>query len=150
VCARELERSVRLAARHRPSLEGLAACLAVSVPALAIEENWHGRPMIDQPGHLFVVPLVVTAAGFLVGGAIAGRRRPRLPAALCNGAGVGLVASAVLTVADVLRRLGHHERLSAPVGRLWLETAALATVLAALGGALAQQWSPNRATPPLS
>jgi hypothetical protein len=104
--------------------------------------------MIDQPGHLFVLPLIVSAAGFLVGGAIAGRRRPGLPAALRNGAGVGVAASALLVLADVGRRLGHHERLSTPVGRLWLETAALATVLAALGGALAQQWSTDRSTPP--
>ncbi len=129
-------------------LLGLVACLAVSVPALTLEEDWHGRPMIDQPSHLFVLPLLVAAAGFCLGGGIAGQRAARFAAALWHGAVVGAAASVVLVAADVLRRSAHHERLSAPVGRLWLETAVLATVLAALGGALAQLWSADQGSVP--
>ena len=51
--------------------------LAVAVPTMAIEEDWHGSPMIDQPSHLWIVAAALVAGAFLVG-----RGTGRAPASL--------------------------------------------------------------------
>ena len=51
-------------------LLGVIVTLALAAPTLVLEENWHGKPMIDQPGHLWIVPTIVVAAAFALGGAI--------------------------------------------------------------------------------
>ena len=70
-------------------LQGLVLALGVATPTLVIEENWHGRPMIDQPGHAWVLPTLVVAAAFAVGGAVGGavgaRRAAPLWRALLQG-----------------------------------------------------------------
>ena len=71
-----------------------------SVPALAVEETWHGQPMIDQVGQWWMIPGAVTLLAFLLGGIIAvGSSAHRT----WMGAIAGVVAAAVLTIADVFR-----------------------------------------------
>jgi hypothetical protein len=114
---------------------GLLVSLVVAVPALTIEEDWHGRPMIDQTGHLWVLPTVVAAIGLILGGAVSGRRATGLWRASLLGALIGMLASAVLVTADLVRRAGRQQTVSPPVLRLWVEAALISGVLAAIGAA---------------
>jgi hypothetical protein len=125
-------------------LQGLVVTLVVTAPTLVIEENWHGRPMIDQPGHLWLLPTLVVAAGFALGGAVCARRTTELWRALFLGIIVGTVAAGALVVADVIRRAMHHQVLKAGVPRLWIEAALLSIVLASLGGAMGYLHSTRR------
>jgi hypothetical protein len=118
-------------------VEGLLVALVVSVPTLTIEEDWHGRPMIDQPGHLWIVAAVVAALGFVLGGAVGARRSTVLWRAVSVGAIVGAAVSAVLLLADVVRRSVSHQALSSAVVRLWVGAALISIVIASLGGAFA-------------
>jgi hypothetical protein len=117
------------------TLLGLVFTLVVSVPTLAIEEDWHGRPLIDQPHHKWVLPAIVVAAALVIGGAIAASRlRWWLEGAL-HGAVVGAVSSGLLVVADVIRRHELHKFANPGVTRLWVVAAVAATILGAIGGA---------------
>lgn len=57
----------------RRMVRGTLVTLGVAVPALALEETVGGRPMIDQPGHLWVIPAIVVALAFVAGGRVAAR-----------------------------------------------------------------------------
>jgi hypothetical protein len=131
------ERLTSAARRFRSAvaLQGIVVTLVIAVPTLVIEEDWHGRPMIDQPGHLWVIPALVTAVGLLVGGAVSARRSTDVGRAVLIGASIGGVVSMVLVVADVARRTARHQALSHPVVRLWVEAALISVLLAALGAA---------------
>src|ERR1035438_8793594 len=87
--------------------------LVVSVPTMAVEEDWHGRPMIDEPTHLWIIATCLVAAAFLVGGGVGGRRRRAAPPDPPRPA--ASLAVAVLLVAAILRRfwLAHE---GVPVG----------------------------------
>jgi len=92
--------------------------LVITVPTMAVEEDWHGRPMIDQPSHLWLAAAFLVAAAFVAGGVVAGYRRPATAAAHATAAAV--VAVALLLVGAFARR--HwlvHEGLPGPVVRLW-------------------------------
>jgi hypothetical protein len=114
---------------------GVVLTLAVATPTLVLEENWHGKPMIDQPGHLWILPTIVVAAAFALGGAIGARRNAQLWQALFHGLVVGALAAGALLAADIVRRAMVHRTLSAGVLRLWVEAALLSMVIASLGGA---------------
>jgi hypothetical protein len=116
-------------------VQGLVVILVIATPTLVIAEDWHGRPMIDQPGELWVIPTLVVAAGFALGGAVYARRTMVLWRALSQGLILGTVVAVALLGGDVLRRAMHHQTLSAGVLRLWVEAALLSIVLASLGGA---------------
>lgn len=109
--------------------------LAITAPTLIIEENWHGRPMIDRPGDLWLVPTLVVAVGFALGGAVRARRTNELWRAMVQGLVLGVVVTGVLLGADAVRRALHHQALSSGVVRLWVEAALLSIVLTSLGGA---------------
>jgi peptidoglycan/LPS O-acetylase OafA/YrhL len=112
--------------------------LVISVPTLAVEEDWHGHPMIDQPTHLWIIAVCMVAAAFLLGGAIAGLRRPL--AALRHATVAASLAAAVLLVAAVLRRLWlSHEGVSGSVARLWCLGVAVALILSAAGSLLGRR-----------
>ncbi len=117
-------------------LLGLAVTLVVAVPTLAIEEDWHGRPMIDQPGHLWVIPTIVVAAAFALGGALGTRGIVELWRALWEGLVIGASAAGLLLLADVVRRALRDQAVSEAVLRLWVEGALLSVVMASLGGAV--------------
>lgn len=99
-------------------IRGALVALVVSVPTLAAEEAWGGRPMIDQPGLWWMVPGAVVLAAFFVAGIVAGRGRSRRGP---TAAGAGILAVVTLVVADVIRRLVVvGESLSWPVAALWI------------------------------
>jgi len=117
-------------------LQGLVLILAVASPTLILEENWHGRPMIDQPGHLWVLPTLVVATAFAVGGGVGARRAAQLWRALLQGLILGTLGAGTLLGADVVRRAMVHRAVSEGVFRLWVEAALLSVVIASLGGAI--------------
>jgi hypothetical protein len=116
-------------------LLGAVATLIIAAPTLAIEEDWHGRPMVDQPGHLWVIPTLVVAAAFTLGGVLGTRGLIDLWRALWYGLLVGAISAGLLFLADLVRRAMHAQAPSAGLWRFWFEAAALSVVLSSLGGA---------------
>jgi heme/copper-type cytochrome/quinol oxidase subunit 3 len=109
--------------------------LVVSVPTMAIEEDWHGRPMIDQPTHLWILAALLVAGAFVVGGALAGLLRPQSAMACATAAAT--LALGVLLVAAVSRRFFVvHEGVSSDVARLWFFGVVSALALSAVGSQL--------------
>lgn len=123
--------------RSSPAVQGLLVALAVAVPPLVIEEDWHGRPMLDQPGHLWLIPALVAALGLLLGGAVSARRSVGTVRAGLLGAAIGLVSSAVLVTADLVRRAARHQSVPPGVARLLVEAALVSILLGALGAVAA-------------
>ena len=128
---------------------GLGVTLLVAVPTLVAGEDWHGRPLIDQPGLAWVVPMVVTALAFVAGGAVAGRRQPRLRAAVGCGFAMGILAVLLLLAADVTRRVLLDPTLPMGVVRYWIEASAGSTVLAMLGATGAFRLLPGAGAAPV-
>src|SRR5271157_76234 len=98
----------------------LPTCLVliVSIPAMIVEEDWHGRPMIDQGTHLWILPAFLVASAFLLGGALAGFRCPS--AGLAHAVAAGNFALAVLLLGAVYRRFWFvHEGVPHAVVGLW-------------------------------
>ena len=109
--------------------------LVVSVPTMAVEEDWHGRPMIDEPTHLWIIATCLVAAAFLVGGVVAGHRRPS--AAPEHATAGASLAVAVLLVAAILRRFWlAHEGVPVGVVGLWCLGVVVALLLSAAGSLL--------------
>ena len=133
--ASSVTRRVRRA-RATMMLIGVVGTLVVAAPTLVIEEDWHGRPMIDQPGHLWIIPAVVVAAAFAAGGAFGTRGVVELWRALWQGLLVGVASAGVLLLADVVRRAMRDQSTSSGVFRLWIEAALLSAVISSLGGAI--------------
>src|SRR5580698_10176924 len=77
--------------------------LAVSVPTMIIEEDWHGRPMIDQSTHLWIIAACLVAGAFFAGGAVVAFRRPSAPTRYA--AATGILAVVVLLLGGLTRRL---------------------------------------------
>lgn len=107
--------------------------LVVSVPVLLWEEMWRGQPMIDQPGHLWVVPMLICMAAFFIGGAIAGRHRRRRTGALVQAIALAVPVSMLLIIADIGRRLDLHRGFTLPVAGLWLYALAGTVIISSLG-----------------
>jgi peptidoglycan/LPS O-acetylase OafA/YrhL len=107
---------------------------------MAIEETWRGHPMIDEPTHLWIIAACLVAAAFLLGGAVAGHRRPS--AASGHAAVAAGLAVAVLIVAGVVRRLWlAREGVPYGVARLWCLGAVAALLLSAAGSLLGRRLS---------
>lgn len=112
--------------------------LAVSVPTMIIEEDWHGRPMIDQSTHLWIIAGCIVAAAFFCGGAIVAFRRPSAPTRYA--AATGFVAVAVLLIGGLSRRLWLvHENVSVAVQHLWLLGVVAAVTMSIAGSLLGRQ-----------
>jgi drug/metabolite transporter (DMT)-like permease len=108
--------------------------LAVSVPTMIIEEDWHGRPMIDQPTHLWILAACLVAASFFAGGAIVAFRRPSAPTRYA--AATGILAVAVLLIGGLYRRLWMvHEHIPKDVQHLWF-LGVVAAIAMSLAGSL--------------
>lgn len=118
---------------YRALSDAFLFTLVVSVPALLWEELWRGQPMIDQPGHLWLVPAVITVAAFFVGGYIAGRHRRRRRGALIQAVALAVPVSLLLIVADIGRRLDLHRGFTLPVAGLWLYALIGTVVISSLG-----------------
>jgi peptidoglycan/LPS O-acetylase OafA/YrhL len=107
----------------------------VAMPTMAVEEDWHGHPMIDEPTHLWIIAALLVVAGFLFGGAVAGYRRPS--AALGDGVAAASLTVGLLLAADVARRvLIAHNGLPGAVVHLWCLGAVGAVFCGALGAVL--------------
>jgi len=116
--------------------------LVISVPTMAVEEDWHGRPMIDEPTHLWIIAACLVATVFLVGGMVAGHRRPS--AALEHATVAASLAVGVLFVAAILRRLWLvHEGVPVGVARLWCLGVVAALSLSAAGSLLGRRLTTN-------
>jgi predicted permease len=112
--------------------------LAVSIPTMVIEEDWHGRPMIDQGTHLWILAACLVAGAFFAGGAIVAFRRPSDPTGYA--AVTGVLAVAVLLVGALYRRFWvAHEVISIPVQCLWLAGVVAAVVLSLAGSLLGRR-----------
>ena len=77
--------------------------LAIAVPVLVVEENWHGHPMIDDPNQLWLVPAFIVGCAFLCGGALSGYRRPE--ARVRYAVGTAAIVLSALMLADLFRRV---------------------------------------------
>jgi len=117
--------------------------LVISVPTMAVEEDWHGRPMIDEPTHLWIIATCLVAAAFLVGGVVAGHRRPS--AAPGHATAAASLAVAVMLVAAILRRLWlAHEGVPIGVVELWCLGVVAALFLSAAGSLLGRRLITDR------
>ena len=140
--AMEVEReSGRAAGRGLPQVgqwESLAFGLLVSLmivgPTFLSEETWHGAPLIDRGGALWLVPAIVMALGFFAGGAIAGYHRTRVQSALLRGLLVGALTISLAFAGDLVRRHGLGEGLQHRVLEYWVGAIAAAPLVSALGG----------------
>lgn len=121
------------AIHYRSLSDALLFTLVISGPVMLWESLWRGQPMIDQPGHLWVVPAVSVTATFFVGGAIAGRHRRRVVGAITQGAALAIPVSVLLIIADIGRRLDLNKGLPLPVAELWLYALVGTVVIASLG-----------------
>ncbi len=117
--------------------------LVVSIPAMIVEENWHGQPMIDEGTYLWILPAVLVASAFLFGGALAGFRS-RSTAVAHAGAVAGF-AVAILLLGALFRRLSvAHEGVPNDVVRLWILGAIGALVLSVIGSLLGRRLAADR------
>jgi hypothetical protein len=118
---------------YRALSDAFLFTLVVSVPTLLWEELWRGQPMIDQPGHLWLAPAVITVAAFFIGGYIAGRHRRRRTGALLQAAALAVPVSLLLIIADIGRRLDLHRGFTLPVAGLWLYALVGTVAISSLG-----------------
>jgi hypothetical protein len=85
---------------------------------MVVEENWHGRPLIDGGTHLWILPAFLVASSFLVGGVRVGFRHPST--AVTHAVAVASFALAILLLGAVFRRLWVvHEGVPIDVVCLW-------------------------------
>ena len=129
----------------------LPACLVliVSIPVMIVEEDWHGRPMIDEGTHLWILPVLLVASAFLFGGALAGFRDPS--AALAHDVPAASFALLALLLGAVLRRFWVvHEGVPIAVVYLWCLGIIVALMLSLIGSLLGRRWQPTGIDDPLS
>ncbi|HKH88988.1 MAG TPA: hypothetical protein VKA05_09190 [Acidimicrobiales bacterium] len=116
--------------------------LAISVPTMAVEEDWHGHPMIDDSTHLWLVAAGLVVVAFLVGGILAGYRRPS--AATMHATAAAALAVSVLLLAALARRLWlAHEGVPGAVAQLWCYAVGAAFVLSVAGSRLGRRLAPG-------
>ncbi len=109
--------------------------LAVAVPTMIIEEDWHGRPMIDQSTHLWIIAACLVAGAFFIGGAVVAFRRPSAPTRYA--AATGVVAVGTLLLGALYRRIWMaHEHISQPVQHLWILGVMVALAMSLAGSVL--------------
>ncbi|MGA2528729.1 MAG: hypothetical protein ABSG36_06140 [Acidimicrobiales bacterium] len=137
--------------QHVPRPGGLAwgdvlvsslVMLMIAVPTMALEEDWHGHPMLEST-HLWIVPGCLVAAAFIFGGALAGHRRPS--AATKHATLAASLAVLALLGAALARRLWiAHEGVPGGVVRLWCLAVGTALVLSATGSVLGRRLNNDR------
>jgi hypothetical protein len=121
--------------------------VVVSVPTMWVEEDWHGRPMIDQPNDLWVIAGCLVAGAFLAAGVIIGRRRPA--GAVLHAAAAAAIAVGVLLACALYRRFAiHHDGLPLAVARLWIYGVVVSLALGITGAAVGRRTCRARALLP--
>ena len=117
--------------------------LIVSIPVMIVEEDWHGRPMIDEGTYLWILPAFLVASAFLFGGALAGFRSPST--AVGHAVPSASFALAILLLCEVLRRFWVvHEGVPIAVVRLWCLGIVGALMLSLIGSLLGRRLATNR------
>jgi hypothetical protein len=123
----------------------LPTCLVliVSIPVMIVEEDWHGRPMIDEATHLWILPAFLVASAFLFGGAFAGFRGPSV--AVAHAVPAASFASAILLLGAILRRFWVvHEGVPIAVVHLWCLGIIGTLMLSLIGSLLGRRLATNR------
>ena len=120
---------------------GIVVCLAIVGPTFWVEETWHGAPLIDRGDLLWLIPSVVMAFGFFLGGVIAGSRRRRVKVALWQGLAVSTATIGLIFVADLYRRHSVGKSLPAIVGEYWIGALLAAGLVSALGAMSGRAWA---------
>ena len=123
----------------------LPTCLVliVSIPVMVVEEDWHGRPMIDEGTHLWILPAFLVASAFLFGGALAGFRSPST--AVAHAVLAATFAFAILLIGALLRRFWVvHEGVPITVVYLWCLGIIGALMLTLIGSLLGRRLATNR------
>jgi hypothetical protein len=116
-----------------PVALGLLVSLIVVGPTFLSEETWHGAPLIDRGGVLWLVPAIVMAIGFFVGGAIAGYQRTRLQGALLKGLLVAGLTISLAFAGDMARRFALGEGVELRVLEYWVGAVVAALLVGGLG-----------------
>jgi hypothetical protein len=127
-------RRIRRISPWESMLVGLFVSLVTVGPTFLLEETWHGAPLIDRGGALWVVPAAVMAIGFFVGGAIAGYEGARVQNALLRGLAVSFVTIVLAFLGDLVRRHALGQELQPAVAAYWVGAVAAALLVGALGG----------------
>jgi hypothetical protein len=133
----EVERRVPALAgyRHWQSLgDGFLVSLVVVGPSFLFEELWRGRPMIDQPGALWLIPALLMGVGFYAGGRVAGRNRRARTGAFNQGLLVSGLILVLIFIADMIRRLVLSQSLTKEILFIWLACSAGALLAGGFGG----------------
>jgi hypothetical protein len=121
--------------RHWRSLsDGLMYSLIIVGPTFLFAELWRGKPIIDQPGFLWVIPACIMTVGIFTGGRVAGRHRSRREGAFNQGVLVAILTIILIFVADLIRRLVLTQTVPVAVLGLWLVAAAAAILVGGVGG----------------
>jgi hypothetical protein len=112
---------------------GLLVSLLIVGPTFLSEETWHGGPLIDRGGVLWLVPAVVMAFGFFVGGAIAGYQRTGVQGALARGLLVAGLTISLAFAGDMARRHALGEGVQLRVLEYWVGAVGAALLVGGLG-----------------
>ena len=126
--------------RHWHSLsDGFLVSLVIVGPSFLFEELWRGRPLIDQPGNLWIVFGAIMAIGFFAGGGVGGRHRRHAGGAFNQGLLIAALTLILIFVADVIRRLILHAPLTWEIMGLWCAAAAGGLLVSGLGALSARR-----------
>jgi hypothetical protein len=121
--------------RHWKTLgDGFMVSLVIVGPTFLFEELWRGRPMIDQGGAWWLVPALIMAIGFFVGGMVAGKNRRHRRGAITQGVATSGLTLLMIFIADVIRRGELNNPFSLGVLKLWFWCSLGALLVGALGG----------------
>jgi hypothetical protein len=121
--------------RHWQSLsDGFLLSIIIVGPTFLFEELWRGRPMIDQGGAYWMIPAILMALGFFVGGRVAGRNRRSHGGAFTMGVVSAALTLILIFLADMVRRIILVQGLSWQVVAIWIACSFGALVTGGLGG----------------
>ena len=112
---------------------GILVSLAIVGPTFWWEETWDGAPLIDRGGLLWLLPGVVMAFGFSLGGITAGYGRGTAKGAVLRGLAVSTATIGVILAGDLHRRHSFGENLPLLVGLYWIGALCAAGLVAGLG-----------------
>jgi hypothetical protein len=114
---------------------GYCVTFVIAAPPLAIEESWHGHPMIDSGRPIWIPFAVWAAVAFVLGAALVADARRK--ASIERGVLLGIVMTAVLVGCDLFRRFTVvGEGISFGVVRLLVIASAAVIALSGVSGYL--------------
>jgi hypothetical protein len=133
----------------RPSLEartvaGAAlAILVVSLPVVLTIEAVKGDDLAGEESSLWLLGALAVVAAFVIGGGIAGARRPET--AIGHAIAAATLAFVVLLVVAIVRRLVDGIGLPADVAATFVLLAVVCLSMGVLGGYVAMRFRTHRA-----